>query len=46
MIALTAQLDGCELGLSSRQDDARTAPVAKYNGRDIPNQLEDAGLST
>ena len=48
MIASTTQLGGCELGLSSRQDDAPTSSVAKYNGRDIatlPNEVLDNILS-
>ena len=42
MITSTTQLGGCELSLSSRQDDAQTSSVAKYNGRDIvtlPNEI-------
>ena len=42
MIALTKQLGGRELGLSSRQDDNLTSSVEKYNGRDItklPNEM-------
>ena len=48
MIALKTQLGDCELGLSSRQDDAPTSSVAKYNGRDIatlPNEVLDKILS-
>ena len=35
MITLPTQLGGCERGLSSRQNDAPTSSVAKYNGREI-----------
>ena len=48
MIALTTQLGDCELGLSSRQDDASTSSVAKYNGRNIatlPNEMLNKILS-
>ena len=47
MIPLTT-CGGCELGLSNRQNDVPTAPVAKYNGRDIatlPNEVFDKILS-
>ena len=42
MITLTTQLGVCELDLSSRQNDAQTSSVVKYNGRDIdtlPNEM-------
>ena len=48
MLALTTQLGGCQLSLSSRQDDVPTSSVAKYNGRDIatlPNELFEKILS-
>ena len=44
MITLTTQLGGCELDLSSRQNDAQTSSVVKYNGRCIdilPNEMLD-----
>ena len=48
MIALTTPLRGCGLGLSSRQNDAPTSSVAKYNGRGIatlPNEVFDKIIS-
>ena len=48
MITLTTQLGGCELDLSSRQNDAQTSSVVKYDGRDIdilPNEMVNNILS-
>ena len=42
MITLTTQPGGCELDLSSRQNDAQTSSVVKYDGRGIdilPNEV-------
>ena len=44
MRTLTTQPGGCELDLSSRQNDAQTSSVVKYNGRDIdtlPTEMVD-----
>ena len=43
------QLGDCVLGLSSRQDDAPTSSVAKYNGREIatlPDEVLNKILSS
>ena len=48
MITLTTLFRCCGLGLSSRQDDAQTSSVVKYNGRAIvtlPNEMFDNILS-
>ena len=48
MITLTTQLDGRELGLSSRQNDALISSVVKYDGRRIatlPTEMLDNILS-
>ena len=48
MITLTTQPGGCVLAHSSRQNDAPTSSVVKYNGRGIatlPNEMFDNILS-
>ena len=48
MLALMKQLGDCVPGLSSRQNDAPTSSVAKYNGRAIatlPNEVFDKIIS-